>query len=120
MARAVAALEKLQPPGRDFLFTPLPSTARHQIAERTDRVAGYDTTNKHLAAFVTWTNDYAPTRARHDVVPDACGRPFHLTTRQFRRTVACVLPSRLRQLLESRRAEIVEFLAANGQEAVPA
>ncbi|MET9778829.1 hypothetical protein ABZ023_32035 [Streptomyces sp. NPDC006367] len=30
------------------------------------------------------------------------------------------LPPRLRQLLESRRAEIVEFLTANGQEAVPA
>ncbi|MER5618539.1 hypothetical protein [Streptomyces sp. NPDC002215] len=30
------------------------------------------------------------------------------------------LPPRLRQLLESRRAEIAEFLGANGQEALPA
>ncbi|WP_328761161.1 hypothetical protein [Streptomyces sp. NBC_00272] len=82
VARAVAVLERLQPPGQDFLFAPLPSAARHQVAEQTDRVAGYYTTNKHLAAYVTWTNDYCTTRGRHDLVPDVGGRRFRLTTRQ--------------------------------------
>ncbi|MEV0888564.1 hypothetical protein AB0J03_32750 [Streptomyces microflavus] len=94
VARAVAVLEQLQPPGRDFLFSPLASAVRHQIAERADRVAGCDTTNKHLAAFVSWTNDYAAARARHDVVPDVGGHPFRLTTRQFRRTLAWFIARR--------------------------
>ncbi|MEV5906334.1 hypothetical protein [Streptomyces sp. NPDC052127] len=94
VARAVAVLEQLQPPGRDFLFAPLPSTARHKVDERLDRVAGYDTTNKHLAAFVAWTNDYAATWVRRDVVPDVGGHPFRLTTRQFRRTLAWFIARR--------------------------
>lgn len=58
------------------------------------RVAGYDTTNRQLAAFVTWINTYCTARGRPDLVPDVGWRCFRLTTRQFRRTLAWFIARR--------------------------
>ncbi|MFF1414591.1 hypothetical protein ACFVX6_33285 [Streptomyces sp. NPDC058289] len=82
VACAVAVLEQLKPPGRDFLFSPLPTPSRYQNPERAGRVAGYDTTNKYLAEFVAWTNARAaastpPSRGRRS----RAGRPGRASVR---------------------------------------
>ncbi|MFK0050372.1 hypothetical protein ACIQU4_40980 [Streptomyces sp. NPDC090741] len=89
VARAVAVLERLQPDTQAFLFTP--AGGRALTVSRlpaAGRVAGSTTTVTKLAAFTVWVNDYCATTGRTDRIPDVNGRPPHLTTRQFRRTLA--------------------------------
>ncbi|MDX3538142.1 hypothetical protein PV721_28110 [Streptomyces sp. MB09-01] len=89
VARAVAVLERLQPEAQAFLFTP--AGGRNVTSSRLPvqgRVTPSRTTVTKLAALTTWINDYCATAHRTDRIPHVNGRPPHLTTRQFRRTLA--------------------------------
>ncbi|MCW6009207.1 hypothetical protein K1W54_32390 [Micromonospora sp. CPCC 205371] len=84
VARAIAVLEQLQPIGVDTLFRTLPhaTTAAPRDAMNNAR------TNELLNAFVAWVNAYCRQYGRHDPVPEVAGRPWKLSTGQFRRTLA--------------------------------
>ncbi|MFD6532114.1 hypothetical protein [Streptomyces sp. NPDC060184] len=47
-----------------------------------------------MAALITWINDYCAAHHRPDSIPQARGRMPHLTTRQFRRTLAWFIARR--------------------------
>lgn len=87
-ARAIRVLERMQPAETDLLF------AYHPLAQLESSRGGQirATTSswavKNLNAFITWVNDYCGERGRNDAIPDVNGRPWWLTTPQFRRTLA--------------------------------
>jgi hypothetical protein len=85
-ARAIRVLERLQPPETDLLF------AHHTLWGRANQLRGGQTraltsgwTVTQLNAFTTWINDYCTDHGRNDGIPLVNGRPWKLTTPQFRR-----------------------------------
>lgn len=95
-ARAINALERIPRDRTDWLFASIkaapdtgPAWRRGGNAAMT--VAG---TNRQLNRFVTWVNDYCAARGRDDGIPDVEGRPWRVTTRQFRRTLAWYIARR--------------------------
>jgi hypothetical protein len=90
-ARAVAAVEALQPADQPLLFAPLPHvttpTPPHQ-AQATG------VTNHQLNEFVTWVNDYCAAHGREDGIPQVNGQLWRLSTSQFRRTLAWFIARR--------------------------
>jgi hypothetical protein len=85
--RAIKVLEALQPPAQRYLFATLP-TSRSYLNERPNQVTTTATTNRDLAAFARWINDYCASHARADGIPRVQGQEWRLSTRQFRRTLA--------------------------------
>ena len=57
-------------------------------------VLGVGTTIEQLNAFVIWVNDRCRELGRNDVIPTVNGRPWRLTSRQFRRTLAWFIARR--------------------------
>jgi hypothetical protein len=88
-ARAIRVLERLRPPETELLF------AHHTLWGRANQLRGGQTraltsgwTVTHLNAFIAWINDYCAEHGRTDGIPLVNGRPWKLTTPQFRRTMA--------------------------------
>ncbi|WP_410580144.1 hypothetical protein [Amycolatopsis sp. lyj-108] len=93
--RAIQVLERLQPEGTDLLFTSL----GHGPGGSTRRAKGDATltnssTNRGLNEFVAWVNDYCVTHGRADGIPMVDKKPWRLSTRQFRRTLAWFIARR--------------------------
>lgn len=94
-ARAITILERLHPSGTDWLFAPLLVGPGAGSASRTGNAAlTVKATNKQLNRLVTWVSDYCAARGRADNIPLVNGRPWRLTTRQFRRTLAWFIARR--------------------------
>jgi integrase len=87
VARAVSVLEALQPAEQPLLFAVLP-TSHNRDRVKANTVKIPYSTNRDLAGFVAWITSYCTVHDRGDTVPDVNGRPWKLTTRQFRRTLA--------------------------------
>lgn len=70
-----------------LLFAPLAHTpgGRTRTAAR---ALTYASTNRQLNEFIRWINDYCAARGRADGIPMINERPWVLSTRQFRRTLA--------------------------------
>jgi hypothetical protein len=51
-------------------------------------------TNGQLNRFARWVNDYCVATGRSDAIPEVDGRPWRITTRQFRRTLAWFIARR--------------------------
>jgi integrase len=92
-ARAIKVLDRLQPQHAEFLFQSLPYGAGW-AADGIGRSLTSSATSQALNRFVKWINAYCADRERADVIPDVDGKPFHLTTRQFRRTLAWFIARR--------------------------
>ena len=97
-ARAIAVLEQAQDRAHnrtDWLFAPIktgPGTgSAGRLGNKTMTNAG---SNRQLNRFVTWVNDYCCTRGRNDGIPDVDGRPWRISTSQFRRTLAWYIARR--------------------------
>ncbi|MFI1759271.1 hypothetical protein [Streptomyces sp. NPDC020571] len=82
-ARAVTALERLQPPGSDLLFGGLRQHSRARPGAMTLR-----SSNELINNVITWINTYCRHHHLTDTIPDVNGTPWNLTARQFRRTLA--------------------------------
>jgi integrase len=93
VGRAVAVLERLQPPDQNLLFAHLPSS-RHFHRVPADRARGGAQTLKDLDAFVHWVNGYSDANRLADRIPLVAGQGWHLTPRQFRRTLAWFIARR--------------------------
>ncbi|MDJ0363414.1 hypothetical protein [Rhodococcus sp. H29-C3] len=91
--RAVAVLAQLQPPTEKYLFTTPPTSPRSH-SPRPNPVRSTATTNRDLADFVGWINNYCHEHDRSDTVPDVDGAPWKLSSRQFRRTLAWYIARR--------------------------
>lgn len=92
-ARAMNVLHRLQPADTDLLFARLPhGPGSHSGDETTPLSAGG--TNRQLASFIEWVDDYCTTRGRHDTIPLINGQRWQLSTRQFRRTLAWFIARR--------------------------
>lgn len=98
-ARAIAVLERLHrdraADRTDWLFAPIKASPAKASSGRGENsamtLAG---TNRQLNRFVAWVNDYCAARGREDGIPDVDGRPWRVTTRQFRRTLAWYIARR--------------------------
>ncbi len=98
-ATAISVLERIhQDRARDrtdWLFAPIKSGPGAGSAGRGGNIAmTVAGTNRQLNRFVTWVNDYCRTHDRGDGIPDVDGRPWRLSTRQFRRTLAWYIARR--------------------------
>ncbi|MDY0909511.1 hypothetical protein [Microbacterium sp. CFBP9034] len=91
-AQAISVLERVQAHSHnrtDWLFAPIKtgpgigSAGRH--GNKTMTNAG---SNRQLNRFITWVNDYCRARGLRDSIPYVDGKPWRLSTRQFRRTLA--------------------------------
>jgi hypothetical protein len=91
--RAVGVLERLQPPDQDLLFAHLPCSPRFH-RERANQVKTTVQTCRDLAAFVEWVNACCHTHGLPDRIPLVAGQRWHLTTSQFRRTLAWFIARR--------------------------
>lgn len=91
-ARAVEVLEQLHPPDEPLLFAHLPHASGNST--RTNQVQTTKCTNKQLLDFVAWINTYCAEHGRPDGVPLVNGRPWPLSSRQFRRTLAWFIARR--------------------------
>ncbi|MFK0238734.1 hypothetical protein [Streptomyces vinaceus] len=94
VARAIAVLERLQPDNQSYLFTFLPSSHHHRQSPTPGAVFDSNTTNTGITALIGWINAYCARHARPDGIPTTQGRLPHLTTRQFRRTLAWFIARR--------------------------
>ncbi|QTI90625.1 hypothetical protein [Streptomyces sp. AgN23] len=92
-ARAITVLEQLQPPASDYLFGPLPHTPGAK-PDAANQVLASGATNARLNRYAAWINDYCHRHGRSDGIPAVDGRPWHLTNRQFRRTLAWYIARR--------------------------
>jgi hypothetical protein len=92
-ARAIAVLERLQPPGTEFLFARLQHSPGCKPGA-VSQVLTSGATNARLNAFAAWVNDYCQRRGRADSIPLVNGQPWHLTNSQFRRTLAWFIARR--------------------------
>lgn len=98
-ARAIGVLERVnrdRAHGRtDWLFAPIKSGLGTAAAGRGENeamtLAG---TNRQINRFVSWVRDYCSARGRIDGIPEVDGKPWRLTTRQFRRTLAWYIARR--------------------------
>ncbi|WP_157928633.1 hypothetical protein [Mycobacteroides abscessus] len=94
-ARAVVMLEQLHAANQPWLFAPVPLGPGMGPASRstTEAMIGTATINA-LNEFVDWVNAYCDTRGFDDRIPDVKNKPWRLTTRQFRRTLAWFIARR--------------------------
>ncbi|MFV8182078.1 hypothetical protein [Streptomyces sp. AF1B] len=94
VARAIAVMEALQPPGTDILFTRLPHGygTRHRVRDASAMLNS--TTNENLNLFIDWVNAYCDKQGRADGIPAVNGRMFRLMTSHFRRTLAWFIARR--------------------------
>lgn len=96
--RAVTVLENLQAAcgsATDLLFAPLPTSGGSGPGSRSGNGAlTSGATVDALDLFVEWVDDYCTKYSRPDAIPLHNGRPWHLTTRQFRRTLAWYIARR--------------------------
>ncbi|MFB7287780.1 hypothetical protein [Actinacidiphila glaucinigra] len=92
-AQAIIVLEQLQPATVRYLFTPLAHTpgARPDAASH---VLTSGATNTRLNRLIDWINDYCQRHRRSDGIPPVDAAPWHLTNRQFRRTLAWYIARR--------------------------
>lgn len=88
-ARAVAALERLQPPGTDLLFKSLSHRPQDRRGALTVR-----SSNELINHVITWINGYCRHHRLSDSIPEIDGKPWNLTGRQFRRTLAWYIARR--------------------------
>lgn len=94
-ARAITILEQLHQPGVDWLFGALRVVHGISPSGRTGTATlTLAATNRQLNRFITWINNYCAARSRIDAIPLIDGRPWLLTTRQFRRTLAWFIARR--------------------------
>ncbi|MBU3063166.1 hypothetical protein KO481_16720 [Nocardia sp. NEAU-G5] len=91
--RAAAVLEKLHPPTRSMLFANLPRVGTTRAVDP-HRAQATKSTNEQLAEFVDWIEHYCTDHHRTDTVPAVNGRPWPLSTGQFRRTLAWFIARR--------------------------
>ena len=89
----MSVLERLQPNDVDLLFTTL-NHGPGSKATAPNTVLGVGTTIKQLNAFVIWVNHRCRELGRNDLIPTVNGRPWRLTSRQFRRTLAWFIARR--------------------------
>ncbi|CAL9676265.1 hypothetical protein [Streptomyces sp. enrichment culture] len=92
-ARAITVLEQLQPPGSDYLFAPLPHTPG-ALPDPVNQVLSSGATNARLNRYTAWINGYCQLHKRSDSIPAINGQQWHLTNRQFRRTLAWYIARR--------------------------
>lgn len=89
VARAITILEQIQPSDQDLLFTALPHSPGAQKNKNTANVALLSgTTNLQLNELCRWINDRCAALGLLDIISNVGGRPWRLSTRQFRRTLA--------------------------------
>ncbi len=86
VARAVYALEQLQPVDQDLLFAALPHSPGKK--HLTGRALTSYTTSTQLNDFRDWINSYCTQRNRAEAIPPVHSRPWAFCTSQFRRTLA--------------------------------
>lgn len=93
-ARAIRVLERMQPAATELLFAyhPLIQSESSRGGQIRATTSSWAVTN--LNAFITWVNDYCAERSRTDGIPNVNGRPWWLTTPQFRRTLAWFIARR--------------------------
>ncbi len=92
-ARAIAVLEKLQPPDTELLFARL----QHSPGSKPDaanQALTSGATNAQLNNFLAWISDYCGRHGRPDGIPLVDGRTWHLKNSQFRRTLAWFIARR--------------------------
>lgn len=98
-ARAIHVLERahdaIKTQKSEWLFTPFKVGPGAGSAGRGGNhaltLAG---TNRHLVRFTSWVNEYCASRGRNDEIPEVDGRPWRLSSRQFRRTLAWYIARR--------------------------
>lgn len=98
-AQAIAVLERIQPDrdqqGTDILFAPVRCGGGFAASGRDGNTAiTSSSTGAQLNKFLSWVNSYGLRNGREDTIPDVNGRPWKLTTRQFRRTLAWYIARR--------------------------
>lgn len=94
-ARAVAVLEQIHEGHTEWLFAAVRVGSGSGPAGRSGNpVVTGATTNRQLNLFARWVNDYCAANGRSDAIPDIGGRPWQITTRQFRRTLAWFIARR--------------------------
>jgi hypothetical protein len=94
-ARAVAVLERVQNGRTEWLFGALQVGPGAGSAGRGGNSAlTLSASNHQLNRFVRWVNDYCAATGRSDAIPDVDGRPWQITSRQFRRTLAWFIARR--------------------------
>jgi hypothetical protein len=86
VARAVAVLEQLQVAGPGLLFTGLPHPPGRK--KTSGRALSSWTTSTQLNEFRDWINDYCVRHDRADIISHVNGRPWKLSTSQFRRILS--------------------------------
>ncbi|MGW4729586.1 hypothetical protein ACWEQC_10450 [Streptomyces shenzhenensis] len=84
VARAVAVLERFQPPDGPYLFAHPLKSANHQRHHVAGRVRTSANTIKDITALAKWINSYWAARSRLDTIPEDNGRLPRLTPRQYR------------------------------------
>lgn len=89
-ARAVRVLERLQPPYVDLFFRNITPTS---VGSDTQQVRP----DRLLNRIIPWVNGYCRTHRLHDTIPDVDDSPWHLNSRQFRRTLAWYVARRPRR-----------------------
>ncbi|WP_319054772.1 hypothetical protein [Streptomyces europaeiscabiei] len=94
VARAVDVLERMHSDAHNMLFT-LPAVSRGykrsgeiSASRPAPTVKNPTVTNRDLAEFLQWVNQYCADHGRNDRIPDVNGQEWRLQTRQFRRTLA--------------------------------
>ncbi|MEU4949836.1 hypothetical protein ACFYN3_25260 [Streptomyces lavendulae] len=90
VTRAIAVLEAIHPPQVDLLFAPPHPGVRTTATQ----AAPSSVTNLRLRKFIKWVNEHCARYGHDDAIPDVDGRPWHLHTRQFRRTLAWYIARR--------------------------
>jgi integrase len=94
-ARAVAVLEQVHEGRTEWLLGAARVGPGAGSAGRSGNPAlTLPSTNRQLNRFVRWVNDYCTATGRGDAIPDVDGRPWPVTTRQFRRTLAWFIARR--------------------------
>jgi hypothetical protein len=93
--RAIAVLEQVHEGRTEWLFAAVPVGPGAGSAGRGGNSAlTLQETNRQLNRFARWVNDYCAATGRSDSIPDVDGRPWQITTRQFRRTLAWFIARR--------------------------
>jgi integrase len=93
VGRAVGVLERLQPSHQHLLFARLVSSRYFHRGSANDATSTPQT-RRDLEAFVDWVNTYCDANGLTDLIPLVAGQRWHLTTRQFRRTLAWFIARR--------------------------
>ncbi|WP_145940856.1 hypothetical protein [Corynebacterium glyciniphilum] len=98
-ARAISVLERVhQQRGHghtDWLFAPVKTGPGTGSAGRGGNPAMTSAgSNRQLNRFIAWVNSYCDRRNRNDPIPDVDGKPWVLSTAQFRRTLAWYIARR--------------------------